>query len=364
MKKCIYCLKEEGEVTFHGEEHVISKCLGGTPFPVLSVVCDSCNSNVISGLEDVFKKDSLEGIYAQMYRIGDTHSVWIRGLDTNISTVSGFGDKFFDEIFPFLKIENGQFVVDCVPQLKIRNASEGFQVFPLEYMYHLAKSKGRKFEKLKERLVKTPLKDMALYTGTKDGDSKEMNEAIALLKEYGIDYKEKERKFVSNDNIQNQQFEFALECQIGDIQKRVIAKIAFNYYVYCCIKNQPSELDKVYGNEFNEIRNYIREGVLTSGAVVTPNDGNGVLSVEGNIRAVAHTIAFERKDDYIFAKITLFGSIVYKVIIGKSPYRMVNPYFGCGHVFDPFTAQIYQISNHQYALQRRIEDSFGLSMFT
>jgi len=131
MSGCIYCLKTEAETIFKGEEHIIPQSLGGKPFPTITkeFICFNCNSVILSGLETEFKQDSFEGVFGQMLGVGEANSVWIRGRSININTVAGFGDRFFDEMFPFLKMENNTPVIDLVGQLKVRNNMMGSKFF-------------------------------------------------------------------------------------------------------------------------------------------------------------------------------------------------------------------------------------------
>jgi len=48
-----------------------------------------------------------------------------------------------------------------------------------------------------------------------------------LLKEYGVNYKEKERKYTPTEEVQDKTFEVGWECKIENNLMRVVAKIAF-----------------------------------------------------------------------------------------------------------------------------------------
>ena len=53
------------------------------------MVCDDCNSRVISDLETGFKQDTREGVFAQQLRVNNSKSVWIRGKNLQMKTIKG-----------------------------------------------------------------------------------------------------------------------------------------------------------------------------------------------------------------------------------------------------------------------------------
>ena len=63
MKRCIYCLRGEGEVEFT-DEHVIPRAFGvfGDKTPVLQCVCGPCNQFFGDHLDIVLTRDSLEAM--------------------------------------------------------------------------------------------------------------------------------------------------------------------------------------------------------------------------------------------------------------------------------------------------------------
>lgn len=364
MSKCIYCLKTESETVFKGEEHIIPQCLGGKPFPTITkeFICSNCNSVILSGLETEFKQDSFEGVFGQMLGIGDSGSVWIRGKNMNINTVAGFGDKFFDEMFPFLKIENNTPVVDLVGQLKVRNKYDGFQVFPLATLEKVKNAGSkRKFKEIKERLSKASLKDLALFAGSEDGTTDSIDSFIELLKEYGVNYKEKERKHMPSEQVQDKAFEVEWECKIENNLMRVIAKIAFNYFAYCSICEGKYYQDLLMGDDFNAIRNFIIYGKGSWRDFVKFSDNKAILNIEGNgeKRVLVHTILFANNNGKIMARVSLFGRWIYEVTISKYPLNLIQSNFGCGHVFEPFGRTVHAISPIPNSINRLSDRGYG-----
>lgn len=59
---CIYCKKSSNEVTFNSRDHIIPKGLGGKRRLDKGYVCDTCNNNLLSTLEQFMLRDSILSI--------------------------------------------------------------------------------------------------------------------------------------------------------------------------------------------------------------------------------------------------------------------------------------------------------------
>ena len=365
--KCIYC----GSQNIFNKEHVIPQFLGTfEPInPTLKtkdkLVCQNCNSKIFSSLETEFKEDSWEGITGQMLNLTRSNSVRIRGANVKMECLSGLGDKFFDEIFPFLKEENKKFVVDLKPQIKVRNyaGESGYQIFLFDALKHIKKN-PKKFKRVKERIKTTGKNNFAIFTG---GDSKEddtqMNEAIALLKYYGITYNEKERKFVPVNPATNKQFEVNMTCAITPNICRLIAKVAFNYFSFCALQDKNCAI--LYDSYFDKIKRFIlgdteieRKEII----VEISNDPITYHEKESRKRFVGHIIVFFQEDGRIFSKLTFLGGKVYKVLLGTATNDFQNNNFGCGHLFSPFDKSIHNLTQlpKENPTVEEIKQSFGL----
>jgi len=124
MTRCIYCLKDKTETTFLTREHVIPQSFGTfTPLnPTIKgdIVCDSCNTEILSPLEVNFIEDSMEGFFAQRLNLNNRNSITMRNDNFKIDTESGFGHNFFNQmVFP-LKPEKGKLVPYPKTQIKFR----------------------------------------------------------------------------------------------------------------------------------------------------------------------------------------------------------------------------------------------------
>jgi len=95
-KKCIWCLKEEPEVTFLTKAHTIPKSLGGQN--VNPNVCDSCNEYFGSRL---YKFYSIEGALKETFNVTRFRLLQTKKPKRKVGE--------FKSIFFILKIKNNQF---------------------------------------------------------------------------------------------------------------------------------------------------------------------------------------------------------------------------------------------------------------
>ena len=364
---CIYCSSKNN----FNKEHVIPQFLGTfepinpTLIKQNKLVCQNCNSKIFSALETEFKEDSWEGIIAQQLNLANSNSVRIRGVNVKMESISGLGDKFFDEIFPFLKEEKGKFVVDLKPQVKVKNynGEKGYQIFLFEALKEMKKN-PKKFKRVKERIKATEKNNFAIFTGgNSNEDDAQINEAIALLKDCGISYKEKERKFAPVNPKGNKQFEVNMTCTITPNICRFIAKVAFNYFTFCALRNKnPAAL---YESHFDKIKQFILGGTkIERKEIITEVSNNPITyhEKESGKRFVGHIIVFFQEDGYIFSKLTFLGGKVYKVLLGTATNDFQNNNFGCGHLFSPFDKSIHNLTQlpKENPTVEEIKQSFGL----
>ena len=124
MTRCIYCLKNKTETTFSTREHVIPQSFGTfTPLnPTIKgdVVCDNCNTKILSPLEIEFVEDAMEGFFAQRLNLNGRNSITLKNDNFKVDTDSGFGHDFFNQmVFP-LKPESEKLVPYPKTQIKFK----------------------------------------------------------------------------------------------------------------------------------------------------------------------------------------------------------------------------------------------------
>ncbi|MFA5134026.1 MAG: HNH endonuclease [Patescibacteria group bacterium] len=361
--QCIYCNKKERETTFIGREHVLPRFMGvfeNNP-TIVGWVCDICNSKIFNPLETKFKEDTEEGIFYQMFNFGNSTQIRIRGENVKTEFLSGFREKFFDDIFPFLKWQDDDWNIFLLPQIKIkRYGGNGYVVILIEALKKLSNGK---FNKLKKMLEGTESKDVSIFTGSNDeNDTSSLQEAIEIVKSLGIPYKEGKRIFaLTPPQTKKKQYEISMNCTIGHDAGRIIAKIAFNYFAFCALEEGRS--DALFGPEFDKIKRYIL-------GIDNPPIKEIIISVETNpiifdekqkgMRLLGHTITFSAEDGYIISKISFIGKKIYTVILGQIPKELNRADFGCAHIFDPINKKTLQLTQNVFKWGSGQEMGFGL----
>lgn len=346
MAKCIYCLKDEIGTTFLSREHVIPQSFGTfTPLnPNIKgdVVCDSCNTKILSPLETNFIEDSMEGFFAQRLNLNNRNSITMRNGNFKIDTDSGFGHDFFNQmVFP-LKPENDKLVPYPKTQIKFRGlGGQSCRVFFPEALKQIKKD-SKEFLKLSADMKKLSQKDLCIFAETHE----DMNEVVVLLKEYGVIYNEKERYHKPFEEGVKYELSEDYSCTVNHNIGRVLAKIALNYFVYCCIQDSQKSLLLLPG--FDPIRNYIfkGDGKMRDFIVSVNEKPITYYENENDERIISHIINFIEENGMVVARMTFFGCpAIYKIILGEMPNGIPVKNFGCGHLFDPFSKRIINMAN-------------------
>lgn len=346
MSKCIYCLEDNTETSFHNREHVIPQSFGVfsplTPYIQGDVVCDVCNSKILSSLEVNFIEDSMEGFMAQRLGFKKRNSIVLRNKNFKVNTDTGH--EFLNHMLFLLKTDpvNKKLVPYPKAQVKFQGKNGASnRVFFLEGLKRHKKGSS-KFNDIVEDLKKLDHKGMRLFAQ----DSDELEEMVVLLKDYGVSYTEKERQQRSHDELQNIEIVDDYQCTVNHGLGRVIAKIAFNYFAYCCI--QDNQVSILYLEEFDALRNYIFKGEGHLKDFIVSHTEDPILDIENTskTRYVSHVINFNEEDGNLVSRLTFFGCpAVYKVILGKMPHGISAEHFGCGHLFDIFSQGIFNLAN-------------------
>jgi hypothetical protein len=362
---CIYCGKSESEIDFN-REHVIPRFMGifeNNP-TINRRICRNCNSIIFSALETKFKEDTAEGINIQMFNLDDSSQIRIRNNNTR-SSFSWMNDDFFNQIFPFFEYKDGKFLTKFVPQIKIKRGNDSYIILPIEKLTRL---KGtNKFRKLKDFLDGTESKDVSIFVGSDIDDDTVMGEAIGLLNDLGIEYKEKERKFTKTDKDPDKKWEISMDCTIDNNVGRVIAKIAFNYFSFCAITCGQENV--LFDESFKEIKNYIlgisdvsvrkiiisikNEPIIYDEKLISDKNNN-------NIRYVGHTINFYKENGKIVSQVSFLGQLIYTVVLGDIVPELDKENFGSGHLFDPINHEIHGLTQNISKWGSNTEIGFGL----
>lgn len=229
--KCVYCLKSHSKTTFNSREHIVPQSLGRfSPLnPTIGgdVVCDGCN-RMFSLLETNFIEDTIEGIFSQRLNLQRRGSITIRNNLYKVTRTMGFGDNFFNEMFPFLEIQDGKIVAVLKNQIKLKRPGGGYRIFFPESLNAVSKG-SKKHKKLCGDIKNLSQKGIGIF-GENDDDIKEM---ISILSAYGVSYVQKDLfdfKINPGDRLY---FEEEAAVSLDRKIARVLIKIAFNYFAYC-----------------------------------------------------------------------------------------------------------------------------------
>mgnify|MGYP000036978392 CR=1 FL=1 len=364
MAKCIYCLKDETETTFLTREHVIPQSFGTlTPLnPNIKgdIVCDSCNTKILSPLETNFIEDSMEGFFAQRLNLNNRNSITMRNDNFKVDTDSGFGHDFFNQmVFP-LKPENEKLVPYPKTQVKFRGlGGQSCRVFFPEALKQIKKD-SKDFQKLSADMKKLSQKDLCIFAETHE----DMDEVIALLKDYGVTYNEKERHHKPFEEGVKYKLSEDYSCTVNHEIGRVLAKIAMNYFAYCCIQDKQESL--LFLPNFDAIRNYIfkGDGKMRDFIVSVNEEPITYEENQSKKRIVSHVMNFVEEDGMIVVRMTFFGCpAIYKIILGKIPGDIPVQDFGCGHLFDPFSKRVINMANKptpEELTAEQIRATFGI----
>ena len=325
-------------------------------------VCDHCNSVVFNALETKFKEDTDEGVRFQMMNLDNSSQVRIRNENTKFSFISNMEEDFFNEIFPFFRFMDDTWKIVILPQIKIkRYGANGYIVLLVDGIKKLDR-KSKKFNALKNILKGAVKKDVRIFVRGDTADTVDMEEAIELVNDLGIEYKDDKRIFAPNEHANGEKkVEIDLECTLNNEVGRVIAKIAFNYFAYCAIKGGTEEI--LAHENFSKIRSYILGEInppikqIISDIKTTPVLWHEALSGK---RYPGHMLAFRQEKNRIIAEVSFLGRSIYVVELGDIPDELNMTDFGSGHFFDPIGHEIVQMSRNPAKFGTKMAPIFSL----
>ena len=194
----------------------------------------------------------------------------------------------------------------------------------------------------------TQNKNISIFApSNEDKKSPELEEAISLLKELGIKYNEKERKFDPASETKGKKFSISMDCSIGHEIGRVIAKIAFNYFIYCAQKSGHEDI--LFNSNFDKIKKYITgQSNPPIKEIISSIQRNPIIYDEKDKgRFIGHTLTFRQEKSEIIAQVSFLGKGIYTVQLGKIPEDLKKENFGSGHFFDPIGHKILPLSQNQ-----------------
>lgn len=326
MPICIYCLEDKPLSEF-SRDHVIPESFGTfkNNFTLTQEVCAKCNQYFGDKLELFLGRDTYEGMtrfilgvkapeeFESFNRRRISFKLLEEGVWKNAHMKLGYDQE--------LK----QVVVTFVPQVGFKKDSKeewGFFEFDNIPMKEDLKRKGFICEG--KRCLKILFQEESQHENF-----------LNILKEKGIILKIDEEERIPVE-YRGKRVDVEIKSTIDAIIKRGIAKIAFNYLAY--------SIDHSFAlnDNFNQIRDFIRYGRSGSNHVffqkrpILFNEIRfGIRETQGHMI----TVEWDRANVQILSQITLFNTIIYKVILCRR-YDGIIREIATGHHFDIISNEI------------------------
>lgn len=301
------------------------------------LVCDSCNGETFNRLETIFTEDSYEGVLSQRLDLLPGKSVTLRDQRFKITKRLGFGDNFFNTMFPFLRPGAGGYEVELRNQVKVRGLASGSRVFLADRLAAM-RPDSRAFRLVARDLRHIPSSNVAIFAESVTA----VEDIVSVLQRLGIQYSPRsivQYNLPSNEAVE-EDYDGTIDSDIG----RVLCKVAFNYFAYCALKC--GRQDILYRTEFDALRRFLWLGEGRLQDHITSFREQPILfkDRESEQDTLAHFVTFREVDGQVMSQLSFFASgFVYRIVLGALPPELAVAHFGCGHAFDPFGGAIFKL---------------------
>lgn len=310
--RCIQCKCTTG--AFNNREHVMPQFLG-TFEPVSMIiedVCDTCNNENGKSFEELYRRDSIEGVLTTQYQFRNRGEIVIRGERLQTSAC----DDVFAGMHVFLNPTSGGPIPLEQVVVRLKSGSK-----------HILLASHKDFEKNIKRVSTLNRVGVSIYA---NGDTR-VEEIISKLRMNGINYEsgvEKQFDEISETAVAEREYIQKYDSHL----LRLPAKIAFFHFAYS-VKKKLGNIEALFDVGFDEIRDFIITGRGDLVGVL-PSD---LVSTKGEIpkSSPTHMVVWRRDErGYIIGELTLFALMHYIVILGPTPSVGIPPEPGFGHLFD------------------------------
>ena len=304
--KCIYCLKDDAEVSFNKTEHVLSQSFGlfKNNFTLNGIVCDSCNKYLGDNLEIVLARGTLEGAWRYDFGIKSPEEY------------NSIGKR--DRVV--IKVEEGPFKGSYAYK-KYSEEYNGIVIFPVPQIGFLnPHTKEYDFCMLDKIPTKNEIQEKGYDINNPNAMFFPMvhfEEVKKALESKGINLKTGENLIYSGD--EKLKWLCLVEETKDDVVLRAIAKIAFNYFAYSL--NEKKELSFIFHKDFDVIRRFILYGEKAEYPLHMVSD-DPILGDEPVVgkRRSGHLITVNWAGDgiSILAQVSLFNWMTYKFCLARA----------------------------------------------
>lgn len=215
-------------------------------------------------------------------------------------------------------------------------------MFKIDSLKEIRSRDNSKFKKYKSRFqsINKDKSEVSIYIP--DDGKNTVSETIRILNDYGFRFDEKKRNYLPpNDRLTPSNIGLDFKWEFNDEHKRLIAKIAFNYFAFCCFETRTPKL--INSNEFSDIKSYIIGENNTYGSNINLNTDTFHLKdeKEQGVKFLCNIITLALDEGCLVCEVSFIGiPNLYKIKLGLLPEMYKNKAFGVGHVFHPILNSI------------------------
>jgi hypothetical protein len=324
-RTCIYCSKEHPASTFN-VEHVIPRAFGTFQQNLtLDCVCQECNSYFGRTIEFAYTRDSVEAFLRLFH--GTKPATEASDLPIQRLSVVLSGDSDWHACHIELKAEDGQCVIDLVPQVRFaRRRGSGWIFVAEEELTDLDRPLPSDID---------PSQEIRLISRSREMDQR----LITALQQRGIHFQARAESGAPPSVDGLAPIEVAMH--FDAVILRCVAKISFNYIAYV------AGADFAKGRDFDVVRAFIREGqsagyplVVRRARPILADDTPTIRQTNGHLL----TVSWTRDLRHLVGQVSLFNGPTYSVSLARD-YSGVWLPLRIGHHFDLETRQITHLAS-------------------
>jgi len=327
--RCVYCNSQELGC-FNQKAHVLSQFMGNFQPDIYfqgDVICDNCNKELGKSIEKHFAEKSFEGLIARLHlrrRKGKQNAIIL--YDSSLLKFHFSPDSSIEYDPLFLLVRS---ILDRVgstkdPLLLLKKGN----LYAFIFAEEVANLKSQNEIKKLQYKIKTFRKgtESGEWIGDRDDSAKIVQSALTKL--------ELKANF-DNEKVNEQPKQIKSNfVALQDVDKntaRFIAKVAFEYFVYCA--NKSGVLSSIFSEELKPIRDFIRKGSGDAKNFVSVINNNFIAQTakQGNNH---YFMTFEAINGSLIGKVAFMDTIGYQVNLGKSPFSLANNRIGNAHAFN------------------------------
>ncbi|NSW53469.1 MAG: hypothetical protein HPY85_13270 [Anaerolineae bacterium] len=321
--QCVYCMQTKTISSYSKREHVLPQAFGlfSNNFTLDQEVCDDCNKYFGDNLEIDLARDTFEGL--SRFDYGLKKNSEYKSLGRRSRLVIKVAEGQFKGALVYLEYsqETDKLMIRPVKQIGFLRAEDS------EYAYFSLDKVPNKSE-LDNQRVDLTRHNAVIALGMSSEEAKEILAMRGIiLKSWGD--AESLEPFEDAWNVE-------VTANIDSTLFRAIAKIAFNYFVYC----EGANLARQAG--FNTIRSYILYGIQPDYRLVDILE-RPILADEAVVgrRRLGHLVTINWSGDHksIVAMVSLFNLNTYSVSLSRDFLGAVQS-LPKGHFFNIANRQI------------------------